>query len=96
MLLLARAVVGGRGLALGFGQRLVDDLVESLPVDYFDKGHAVRFAGDHPDGRRVLDADALAKIDVRLDFCGQLLLRIDDKGQAPSRVAGQIFRRSCG
>jgi len=29
------------------------------PVDYFDKGNAIRFAGDHPDGRRVLYADAL-------------------------------------
>ncbi len=63
-----------------------------MTVDYLDKGHAIRLVGDHPNGRRVLDADALAEIDVRLDFGSQLLLRVDHKGKRNAMLLGEFFR----
>src|ERR1700722_11906565 len=69
----------GRGLALRVSQGLVDDLIQPLPIDHFHKGHTLGLAGDDPDGRRVLDANAFAEIDVCLDPRCELFLRVPDK-----------------
>src|ERR1700691_502476 len=91
--LLVGPMMGRRdGLALGVGERLVDDLVEPLTVNYLDKGHTIRLVGNDPNGRRVLNADALAEIEVGLDLRGQLLLRIDHKGKRDTVLLGELFR----
>src|SRR6202453_2359903 len=80
------------GLALGIGQCLVDDLVEALTVDYLYKRHSIRLVGDNPNGRCVLNADALAQIEVRLHFSGQLLLRIDYKRKRDAMLLRELLR----
>ena len=57
-----------------------DHLEELAAIDDFDEGRAFAKGGDHPDGGRVLDADALAKGVVGLDQAGQCALRVDGKG----------------
>ncbi len=91
--LLPSTLVGRRRLALGIGQRLVDDLVKPLPVDDFNKRHTIRLVGDNPNGRRVLNTNALAEIEICLDFCRQLLLRIDDERKCNAMLLGELLRK---
>ena len=49
--------------------------------------------GDHPDSRRVLDADALAESIVGLHLGGQLALRIDGERQGDAVALRDPFLR---
>ena len=83
---------GFRGLFRGgFCHGLVDELEELGAVDDFDKGRGMVAIGDHPDGGRVLDADALAEGVVGLDLGSQLALRVDGERQRDAALLREFL-----
>src|SRR5260370_3583731 len=82
---------GGRG-GLGVGDGVVDELVELGAVHDFYEGGALGVGRDHPDGRRVFDADALAERVVGFYFRSEFSLRIGGKGKGNSVVLGVLLR----
>ena len=77
--------------ATGVGDGLVDHLEELAAVNDLDEGRSLAVGGDHPDGRRVLNADALAQCVVGLDQAGELALGIDGEGQCEPAALGERF-----
>ena len=89
-----RCVFGdGAGLfaGAGIGEGLVDELGELTAVNDFDKGCAFAVVGDDPDGRGVLNADALTESVIGFDQCNELALGVDGKGQGDVVVGRKLL-----
>ena len=90
--LFRRLAVAAGLLAADFGHGLVNELIEAAAVYDFNEGRSVGGAGDDPNGRGVLDADALAERVVGFHFFGQVAHGIDGEGQGDAVLGGPFLR----